>query len=110
MEWKGIFPALTTPFTTNDELDLPMFEKNLHAQINAGVHGVIIGGSLGEASTLNNNEKEELIKFALKKVGEDTGDIKYCRGVCKRCVATNCFGKTLECRRLNVASADALQS
>ena len=68
MEWKGIFPALTTPFTVNDELDLPMFEKNLHAQINAGVHGVIIGGSLGEASTLTTSEKEELIKFALKKV------------------------------------------
>ncbi len=68
MEWKGIFPALTTPFTANDELDLPMFEKNLHAQINAGVHGVIIGGSLGEASTLTTSEKEELIKFALRKV------------------------------------------
>jgi 4-hydroxy-tetrahydrodipicolinate synthase len=68
MEWKGIFPALTTPFTANDELDLPMFEKNLHAQINAGVQGVIIGGSLGEASTLTTSEKEELIKFALRKV------------------------------------------
>ena len=68
MEWKGIFPALTTPFTVNDELDLPMFEKNLQAQVNAGVHGVIIGGSLGEASTLTTSEKEELIKFALRKV------------------------------------------
>jgi len=68
MEWKGIFPALTTPFTVNDELDLPMFEKNLDAQLDAGVHGVIIGGSLGEASTLTVSEKEELIKFALKKV------------------------------------------
>jgi len=68
MEWKGIFPALTTPFTVNDELDLPMFEKNLHAQVNAGVHGVIISGSLGEASTLTTSEKEELIKFAMRKV------------------------------------------
>ena len=68
MEWKGIFPALTTPFTVNDELDLPMFEKNLQAQVNAGVHGVIIGGSLGEASTLTTSEKEELIKFAMRKV------------------------------------------
>jgi len=68
MEWKGIFPALTTPFTANDELDLPMFEKNLHAQITAGVHGLIIGGSLGEASTLSPSEKEGLIKFALERV------------------------------------------
>jgi 4-hydroxy-tetrahydrodipicolinate synthase len=69
MEWKGIFPALTTPFTANDELDLPMFEKNLNAQVTAGVHGVIIGGSLGESSTLSPSEQEELIKFALKRVG-----------------------------------------
>jgi len=69
MEWKGIFPALTTPFTDNDELDLAMFVKNLRAQVDAGVHGVIIGGSLGEASTLTASEKEELISVALKTVG-----------------------------------------
>ena len=68
MEWKGIFPALTTPFTVDDELDFQMFEKSLSAQLSAGVHGVIIGGSLGEASTLTTSEKEELIKFALKKM------------------------------------------
>jgi len=68
IDWKGIFPALTTSFTVNDELDFVMFEKSLEAQMNAGVHGVIIGGSLGEASTLTTNEKEELVKFALKKI------------------------------------------
>ncbi len=68
LEWKGIFPALTTPFTANDKLDLVMFEKNLNAQLDAGIHGVIIGGSLGEASTLTTGEKEILIKFALKKI------------------------------------------
>jgi len=44
-EWKGVFPALTTKFTSNDELDLPLFEKNLQAQLKAGVDGVILGGS-----------------------------------------------------------------
>jgi 1-pyrroline-4-hydroxy-2-carboxylate deaminase len=68
LEWKGVFPALITPFTANDELDLSMFAKNLEAQQNAGVHGVIIGGSLGEASTLTNSEKETLVKSALAKV------------------------------------------
>ena len=70
LQWKGVFPALTTPFTANDELDLPMFEKNLNAQLEAGVHGIIIGGSLGEASTLTTNEKEILVKLALEKVGD----------------------------------------
>ena len=68
LEWKGIFPALTTPFTINDDLDLPLFEKNLDRQLQAGIHGVIIGGSLGEASTLTIDEKETLVKFAVKKI------------------------------------------
>lgn len=67
-QWQGVFPALTTPFTANDEIDLAMFAKNLSAQLDAGVHGLIIGGSLGEASTLTINEKEKLLKFTLEHV------------------------------------------
>jgi dihydrodipicolinate synthase/N-acetylneuraminate lyase len=66
--WKGMYPALTTKFTSNDELDLNLFEKNLDAQINAGIDGIILGGTLGESSVLSTNEKEKLVKFALEKV------------------------------------------
>lgn len=66
-QWKGVFPALTTKFTKEDELDIPMFEKNLDAQLEAGVHGIILGGTLGEASVLTTSEKQELVKFAVKK-------------------------------------------
>lgn len=66
LKWNGVIPALTTKFTKENELDLPLFEKNLNAQVEAGVSGIIIGGSLGEASTLSFKEKETLIKFALK--------------------------------------------
>ena len=66
-EWKGVFPALTTKFTEEDQLDLPMFGKNLTAQIDAGVDGVVLGGSLGEASVLTTGEKEELVKFAVER-------------------------------------------
>ena len=67
IQWQGIMPALTTKFTANDELDLPLFEKNLQAQVDAGVHGIILGGTLGEASVLTVNEKEHLVKFAVEK-------------------------------------------
>ena len=67
MSWTGVFPALTTKFTVDDRLDLPLFEKNLHAQLDAGVNGVVLGGTLGEASVLTTQEKEELIKFAVEK-------------------------------------------
>lgn len=68
INWNGVFPALTTKFTSDDKLDFPLFEKNLRAQLDAGVHGVILGGSLGEASVLTNDEKFELVKFTLEKV------------------------------------------
>lgn len=67
-EWKGIFPALTTKFTENDQLDLPLFAKNLQAQLKAGIDGLILGGTLGEASVLTTEEKETLVKFAIEKV------------------------------------------
>lgn len=65
-EWKGVFPALLTPLTQDDKLDLDMFEKNLAAQLEAGVNGIIIGGSLGEASTITEKEKEELTEFSVE--------------------------------------------
>ncbi len=66
-EWKGVFPALTTKFKIDDQLDLPLFEKNLQAQLAAGVEGIILGGTLGESSVLTNDEKERLVKFAVEK-------------------------------------------
>ena len=67
-EWKGVFPAITTKFTTDDKLDLPLFEKNLLFQLQCGVDGIVLGGSLGEASTLTLEEKETLVKFTIAKV------------------------------------------
>jgi 4-hydroxy-tetrahydrodipicolinate synthase len=67
IQWKGVFPALTTKFTNDDALDLPLFAKNLQAQLEAGVHGVILGGTLGEASVLSVEEKETLLRFAVEQ-------------------------------------------
>lgn len=66
--WKGVFPALTTKFTANDELDLRLFQKNLQAQVTSGIDGVILGGSLGEASVLSLEEKEKLVKFTVESL------------------------------------------
>jgi dihydrodipicolinate synthase/N-acetylneuraminate lyase len=67
--WKGVFPALTTKFTSKDQLDLKLFEKNLKFQVASGVDGIILGGSLGEASVLTVEEKEQLVKFAVESLG-----------------------------------------
>ncbi len=62
IQWKGVMPAVTTKFTDADQLDLVMFEKNIQAQLDAGVHGIVLGGTLGEASTLLEEEKRTLTR------------------------------------------------
>lgn len=68
VDWKGVYPAITTKFNENGSLDLQTFEKNLLKQIDAGIHGIVLGGTLGEASTLKNDEKLQLVEKTLELV------------------------------------------
>lgn len=68
VEWTGVMPAVTTKFTENDELNMKMFEVNINAQLEAGVNGIILGGTLGEASTLTDDEKRILIEETVRIV------------------------------------------
>jgi 4-hydroxy-tetrahydrodipicolinate synthase len=68
--WKGVMPAVTTKFTSDDQLDLKLFSKNIQAQLAAGVHGIILGGTLGEASTLSKAEKNTLILHTVAEVNQ----------------------------------------
>ncbi|RYZ27784.1 MAG: dihydrodipicolinate synthase family protein, partial [Sphingobacteriales bacterium] len=71
INWQGVYPAMLTPFTADDQLDLAMFSKNAEAQVAAGIEGMILGGSLGEGSTLDSDEKIELLRHA-KDLVQDT--------------------------------------
>lgn len=68
IEWKGVMPAVTTKFTSDDNLDFDMFKLNIEAQLEAGAEGIILGGTLGEASTLLEEEKRELVKQTVQMV------------------------------------------
>ena len=68
IQWQGIMPAVTTKFTKEDTLDLAHFEVNIQAQLNAGVNGIILGGTLGEASTLTDQEKSIIVKKTVEIV------------------------------------------
>ena len=68
IQWKGVMPAVTTKFTDKDTLDLVNFEVNIHAQLAAGVNGIILGGTLGEASTLTDDEKRIIVRKAVEIV------------------------------------------
>ncbi|HBB90146.1 MAG: dihydrodipicolinate synthase family protein [Bacteroidetes bacterium GWF2_49_14] len=69
MNWNGVFPAVTTKFNPDFSLDIKGFQLNLEAQIKAGVNGLVLGGTLGEASVLADDEKERLIRAAKEVAG-----------------------------------------
>lgn len=72
MNWKGVFPAVTTKFHPDGSLDMDLFFKNLDFQLESGVHGIILGGTLGESSVLSQEEKitltAETVKYIKGKV------------------------------------------
>jgi dihydrodipicolinate synthase/N-acetylneuraminate lyase len=65
VKWEGVFPAVTTKFKANEDLDHAAMEKHFNFQIDNGVHALLTGGSLGEASTLSLDERLEVAKTAL---------------------------------------------
>jgi dihydrodipicolinate synthase/N-acetylneuraminate lyase len=69
-DWKGVMPAVTTKFSEDDTLDMDMFEHNIDAQLDAGVHGIVLGGTLGEASTLDEIEKGVLTRETVRMVDD----------------------------------------
>ena len=72
MEWKGVMPAITTKFNDSDKLDINLFNKNLDFQLKSDIDAIVLAGSLGEASTLTQDEKNILTKntvdFVNKKI------------------------------------------
>lgn len=80
-DWKGVFPAVTTKFNEDDSLDYAAMTHNFEAQIDAGVHGIIVSGSLGESSTLTPAEKLDLLKHAIEV---SAGRVPVLAGVAER--------------------------
>jgi len=68
INWEGIYPALTTKFKEDFSLDFDAMAEHLEFQLDAGVHGLIIQGSLAENATLNKEEKLQLTEFFHRQV------------------------------------------
>ncbi|MCV0394241.1 MAG: dihydrodipicolinate synthase family protein [Rhizobiaceae bacterium] len=67
--WTGVFPAVTTKFTKDDELDHGEMERCFAFQIEAGCDGLIVAGSLGEGPMLSHDEKLEVMRTAKSAAG-----------------------------------------
>lgn len=66
--WKGVYPAVTTKFKEDFSVDFDAMAKHLEFQLDAGVHGIIILGSLGENPALDMQEKLQLTEFFIEKI------------------------------------------
>jgi 4-hydroxy-tetrahydrodipicolinate synthase len=64
--WQGVYPAVTTKFRSDLRLDVAAMEKHFAWQIDSGVDGLIVCGSLGENSVLASDEKLEVLRIAVR--------------------------------------------
>lgn len=65
-DWNGIFPAVTTKFLPELELDREATAEHIRKMIDAGVHGIIVVGTLGENNSLSAEEKREVVRLAME--------------------------------------------
>ena len=69
VDWQGVFPAATTQFNPDFSLNISATLKHLDAMIDAGVHGMIMLGTVGENCSLEYPEKLELLQAVVQHVG-----------------------------------------
>jgi 4-hydroxy-tetrahydrodipicolinate synthase len=70
MHWLGGFIAdLPTPFDDDDHIDWHAFEALCEHQIRSGATAIVVGETMGEASTLGRDEHEEIISAAASIAG-----------------------------------------
>jgi len=62
---RGVFPPITTPFdrASGDIAALP-FRQNIERLLAAGVSGIVVSGSTGEAALLDADEQRRLVEIA----------------------------------------------
>jgi 1-pyrroline-4-hydroxy-2-carboxylate deaminase len=85
--WRGVFPAATTEFKSDYALDLPATAKHIDAMIRAGVHGMIVLGTVGENCSLDAREKLDVIRAAREVIA---GRVPLLTGVAECTTATAC--------------------
>ncbi len=61
MNWRGVFPAITTPFREDLTVDHEFLARHVDRMIRAGCTGLVPLGSLGESATLEPEEKRAIL-------------------------------------------------
>jgi dihydrodipicolinate synthase/N-acetylneuraminate lyase len=87
VSWQGVYPAATTEFHPDYSLDLAATAKHIDAMIKAGVHGMIVLGTVGENCSLEYREKLDIIRAAREVIA---GRVPLLTGVAECTTATAC--------------------
>jgi 4-hydroxy-tetrahydrodipicolinate synthase len=87
ISWRGVFPAVTTQFNVDQSLDLVGTTKHIEILLKAGVHGIIMLGTVGENCSLEPSEKREVLQAAVKQVA---GRVPVLTGVAECTTALAC--------------------
>jgi 4-hydroxy-tetrahydrodipicolinate synthase len=66
MIWSGVMPAMTTPFDNKLVVDHPFLAQHAAWLLGNGCTGLVMLGSLGEGATLENSEKVDILKTAVR--------------------------------------------
>jgi 4-hydroxy-tetrahydrodipicolinate synthase len=61
MRFEGILPAVTTPFDPAGAIDTAALERNVTAYLDAGVHGLVANGTMGEAGSMSAEERRSVV-------------------------------------------------
>jgi len=67
--WAGVFPAATTQFDADLQVDLPATQAVQSALVRDGVHGLVLLGTVGENNSLSAEEKRAVLRAAVEAVG-----------------------------------------
>ncbi|MBY6019710.1 dihydrodipicolinate synthase family protein [Ferrimonas balearica] len=65
VDWKGVYPAISTQFDANGQLDLAANERMLNQLIDEGIHGIIALGTVGENCSLSADEKRTFLRHTV---------------------------------------------
>ena len=69
-EWAGVYPALMTEFKEDGALNLEATQRHIQSCVDAGVTGFVMLGTLGENTSLYDDEKEAVLTAAVEAAGD----------------------------------------
>src|SRR5438874_1916890 len=98
VDWKGVFPAVTTQFRADQSLDVEATMAHVERLISSGCHGLIMLGTVGENVQLEAQEKRAVISASIKAAA---GRVPVLSGVAETSTTLACRYAT-DCRSLGV--------